>query len=105
MSKGKHTEAEIIAALTQVEAEQSGGCSAGSGRIEAHDLRVEGEVRRDGRERGARGQAIAGRERATQEAGGGLEFGKGCVAIGDSKKRIELAVLKAAVGQVREEYA
>ena len=41
----------------------------------------------------------------TQEAGGGSEFGQGRVAVGDPKKRVELAVLKAAVGQVREEYA
>ena len=40
-----------------------------------------------------------------QEAGGGSESGQGRAAVGDPKKRVELAVLKAAVGQVREEYA
>jgi putative transposase len=40
-----------------------------------------------------------------QPASGGFELGQGRVAVGDPKKRMELAVLKAAVGQVREEYA
>src|SRR5208337_1336551 len=84
---------------------QAGGGGAGSGGVETHDLRVESEVRRDGGERGARSEAVAGRERAIEETGGGSEFGQGRVAIGDPKKRMELAVMKAAVGQVREEYA
>ena len=46
-------------------AEASGGGAeggrrgAGSGRVEAHDLRLEGEVRRDGCERGAGSEAVA----------------------------------------------
>ena len=32
---------------------QGGGCGTGSGRVEAHDLCLEGEVRRDGCEPGA----------------------------------------------------
>lgn len=79
---------------------EGGGCRTGSGRIEAHDLRVEGEVRRDGSERVAGSQTIAGRKRAAEEAGGGLEFGQGRVAVGDPKKRMELAAVKAAVRQV-----
>src|SRR5579864_7312552 len=50
-------------------------------------------------------EAITRRKRAIEKAGGGSEFGQGRVAIGNPKKRMELAVLKAAVGQVREEYA
>jgi hypothetical protein len=51
MSKSQHTEAQMIGALKQFEA----GCKAedvvrGSWSIEAHDLRLEGEVRRDERE-------------------------------------------------------
>src|ERR1019366_411714 len=84
---------------------EGGGCGAGSGSVQAHDLRLESEVRWDGRERGAGSEAVAGRERAIEEAGGGSEFGQGRVAIGDTKKRLELAVLKAAVGQVQQEYA
>src|SRR5579863_1647943 len=82
-----------------------GRSGAGGGGVQAHDLRLESEVRRDGGERGAGSEAITRRKRATQEAGGGSEFGQGRVAIGNPKKRMELAVMKAAVGQVREEYA
>jgi len=39
---------------------QGGGCGAGSRGVEAHDLRLEGEVRRDGCERGAGSEAVAG---------------------------------------------
>src|SRR5438552_9394016 len=35
------------------------GCGAGSGRVKAHDLRVEGEVRGDGCEPGAGSEAVA----------------------------------------------
>src|SRR5580704_5163150 len=80
-------------------------CGAGSGGVQAHDLRLESEVWRDGGERGAGSEAITGRKRAIEETGGGSKFGQGRAAIGDSKKRMELAVMKAAVGQVREEYA
>src|SRR5271163_4896218 len=38
----------------------SGGCGAGSGSIEAHDLCLEGEVRRHGCKPGAGSQAVAG---------------------------------------------
>src|ERR1700674_5698828 len=84
---------------------EGGRCGTGSGGVQAHDLRLEGEVRRDGSERGAGSKAVAGRELAIEETGGRSEFGQGRVAIGDTKKRVELAVLKAAVGQVRQEYA
>src|SRR5271167_4860515 len=39
---------------------ESGGCGAGSGSIEAHDLCLEGEVRRHGCKPGAGSQAVAG---------------------------------------------
>jgi putative transposase len=58
MSKSRHTEAQIIAALKQVEAGARRGCGAGTGRQQAHDLCLEGEVRRHGSERGRRGQAL-----------------------------------------------
>ena len=84
---------------------QSGGRSAGSGSIEAHAVRLEGEVRWDGREPGAGSQAVARREHAAAQAGGGLEPGQGSVAVGDPKKRLELVARKAAVEQMRGEYA
>src|SRR5579875_3003758 len=84
---------------------QGGGRGARSGRVEAHDLRLEGEVRRNGRERGAGGQALAGREREVAQAGGGSESGQRSLAVGDPKKRLGLVARKAAIGQMREEYA
>jgi hypothetical protein len=36
---------------------------------------------------------------------GGSELGQGSSAVGDPKKRLELVALKAAVEQVRGEYA
>src|ERR1019366_1407455 len=50
---------------------QSGRCGAGGGRVEAHHLCLESKVRRDGCERGAGGEAIAGREYAVEKASGG----------------------------------
>jgi hypothetical protein len=80
---------------------EGGGCGAGSGGVQAHDLRLEGEVRRDGCEPGAGGEAVAGREHTAAEAGGGSESGQGSAAVSDSKKRLELVARKAAVEQVR----
>jgi len=79
--------------------------SAESGRVQAHDLRLGSEVRCDGREPGAGGQAAWRREHAAAQSGGESESGQGSVAVGDPKKRVELEALKAAVGQIREEYA
>src|SRR5271169_5326037 len=39
---------------------ESGRCSARGGGVQAYALRLEGEVRRDGREPGAGSQAVAG---------------------------------------------
>jgi len=58
---GQHSEAEMIGG---VEADGSGtnggGCGAGAWRLEAHDLRLEGEVRRPRRERRATAGAAQG---------------------------------------------
>ena len=60
MSKSRHTEAEVIGALKQIEAGRKAEDGAKSGRVEAHRLRLEGEVRRDGRKPDAGGEAVAG---------------------------------------------
>jgi len=78
------------------------GRSAGSGGVEAHGLRLESEVRRDGGERRAGSETVARRQHAAAEAGGEPESGQGSLAVGDLKKQI--VALKAAVEQVREEY-
>jgi hypothetical protein len=42
MSKSNHTEAQMIGALKATGGgAEGGGCGAGSGRVEAHDLRLE----------------------------------------------------------------
>src|SRR5213593_1008094 len=84
---------------------QGRGRGAGSGRVQAHDLRLESEVRRDGCERGAGSEAVARREHAAAEVSGGSESGQRSLAVGDPKKRLELVARKAAVEQVQEEYA
>ena len=49
MSRSKHTEAQMIAALKQVEAgRRVDDVAREVGVSQAHDLRMEGEVRRDG---------------------------------------------------------
>src|SRR5205807_9689436 len=63
------------------------------------------EVRWDGCEPGARGKAATRREHAAAEAGGRSEPGQRSAAVGDPKKRLELVALKAAIGQMREQYA
>ena len=61
MSKSKHTEAQMIAALKQVGAGRKvEDVARESGVVQAHHLCLEGEVRRDGRDRGAGSQAVAG---------------------------------------------
>ena len=61
MSKSRHTEAQMIGALKQLEAgRKAEDVAQRSGGIETHDLRLEGEVRRDGREPGAGSEAVAG---------------------------------------------
>jgi transposase InsO family protein len=74
-------------------------------RVKAHDLRLEGKVRRHGREPGAGSKATARREHEVAQAGGGSESGQGSSAVGDPKKRLELVALKAAIEQVQQEYA
>ena len=61
MSKSKHTEAQMIAALKQVEAGRKvRGRGAGVRGIEAHHLCLEVEVWRDGCKRGPGSEAVAG---------------------------------------------
>jgi hypothetical protein len=101
MSRSRHSEAEMIAALKQVDAGRAVEDVGRVGRVEAHDLRLEGEVRRDGCELGAGGEAVARREHAAAKAGCGSEPGQGSAAVGDPKKRVEL--VGAAAGLDRGE--
>ena len=61
MSKSKHTEAQMIAALKQVEAGRKVEDVAREVGVSKHThLCLEGEVWRDGCERGSGSQAVAG---------------------------------------------
>src|SRR4030095_11579165 len=66
---------------------------------------LESQVRRHGGQRGAGGQATARRERAAEEAGSGSHAGQRRPAVGDSKKRLELVEMKAAIEHLRKSYA
>jgi hypothetical protein len=70
MSKSRHTEVQLIGALKQVEA---GRTAEDVGGKKAHDLCLEGEVRRHGRKRDRRGLAFTEREHAPEEARGGSQ--------------------------------
>jgi len=59
MSKGRRTEAEMIAALKQIEAEGKAEVVAESESIEAHDPCLGGEVRRYGCKPGEGGGTVA----------------------------------------------
>ena len=105
MSKSKHSEAQIIAALKQVEAGRAvEDLAREHGCVQAHDLRLEGEVRRHGGERGAGGEAAPRRECATEEAGGGSKPRQGYAAIGDSKKLPGLVEKRAEVRRLVDEF-
>jgi hypothetical protein len=60
MSRSNHTEAQMIGALKQLEAGRKAEDVAREVGIEAHDLCLESDVRWDGCERGAGGEATAG---------------------------------------------
>jgi hypothetical protein len=59
MSRSKHSEAQMIAAVKQLEAGRKAEDVAREVGQRAHDLCQESEVSRDGCERGAGGQAVA----------------------------------------------
>jgi hypothetical protein len=52
-----------------------------------------------------RSEAVAGREHATEEAGGGSESGQGDAEGGDRKKRMELVDQRSDASWLRMEYA
>jgi len=60
MSKSRHTEAQMIGALKQLEAGRKAEDVAREvGVSKTHDLRLEGEVRWNGREPGTGSEAVA----------------------------------------------
>src|SRR5271165_5803938 len=84
---------------------QGGRCGTGGGRVEAHSVRVESKIWRDGRERGAGSKAVAGREYEVKKAGGGSQSGQGDAESGHWKKRVELVNQRSDANWLRAEYA
>src|SRR5258708_24846685 len=86
VNKQAHGGADDRGAEAGVGRAEGRGRSAGSGGIEAHDVRLEREVRRDGRERGAGSETVARREHAAAGAGGRPEAGQSSLALRDPEK-------------------
>ncbi len=105
MSKGKHSEAQIIAALKQVEAGRATEVIARELEVSKHtiyawkskcgglDVSEAQEVKQ-----------LRGRERPTQEAGGSPNSRQGHAAIGVPKTLIRLVERRAAVWRPIEEF-
>jgi hypothetical protein len=105
MSIRKHSEEQIIDALKQAEGGTNGGRGrARTGREQAHELSLEGEVRRAGGQRSAASATTGRREPTAEEAGGGSEPGQGHVAGGDPKERLELVGIRSEVGYLRSTF-
>ena len=96
----------MIGALKQLEAgRKAEDVSQRSGVVEAHDLRLEVQVRRDGCERGAGSEAVARREHEVEKAGGGSEPGQRDVEGADRKKRMELVDRRSDADWLQTTYA
>src|SRR5207253_2454996 len=108
--KGKRNEQrEAQRGADHRRAEAGGGGPQGRGfgtgmRSSKHDLRVEVEVRRHGCQRGARGEAVARRERPAKEVGGRSQPRQRHAAVGDSKKLTGLGERRAEVRRLKEEF-
>ena len=95
MSRSRHTEAQMIAALNRWKQVERRRMLRESAVYRSTRFTPGRQVRRDGCDAGTGRQAI----------GDGPVAGQGSAAIGDSKKRLELVAMNAAIGQIREEYA
>ena len=87
MSKSKHTEAQMIAALKQVEAgrkveDVARECGVFQHTIYAWKAKYGGMDVTEAQE----AKQLRDREHPSAEAGSGFEFGQGSAAVGDSKK-------------------
>src|SRR5690606_38942500 len=80
-----------------------GGVPAARG-VGADLLPLEGEVRRDGRQRGAAAEAAGGGEPAAEAAGGRQGVGPPGTEGGALKKMVRPAALRQAVGFVQAQF-
>src|SRR5437588_5134383 len=103
MSRSRHSEAEIIAALKQVDAGRAVEDVAREGGVSKHTIYA-WKAKYGGMDVSQAQEAKQLREENTRlrKLVADLSLDK---EVGDSKKRVELVALKAAIEQVQEEYA
>jgi len=95
----------MIAALKQLEAGRKAEDVAREYGVSKHTIYAWKAKYGDDGDGSAGSQAVARREHAAAQAGGGSVAGQGSLAVGDPKKRLELVARKAAVEQIKSEYA
>jgi putative transposase len=96
MSRSRHTEAQIIEALKQLEAGRKAEDLAREVGVSKHTIYA-WKAKYGGMDVSQAQEAKQSRDDPAAEARGGSEPGQGSVAVGDPKKRVELVALKAAV--------
>src|SRR5689334_21753323 len=106
MSKSMHTEAQIVAALKEMDAGRKVEDVAREVGISKHTL-YSWKARYGGMEVSEAQQAKQLRDENTRlkKLVAELSLDKGCSAVSDPKKRMELVEMKASVEQLRNEYA
>src|SRR5919108_5812942 len=105
MSKSKHTEAQMIGALKQLEAGRKAEEVAREVGVSKHTIYA--WKSKDGGMDVSQAQEAKQlrEENAVAETRGRSESGQGSLAVSDPKKRLELVALKAAIGQIQQDYA
>ena len=106
MSRGKHTEAQMIAALKQVEAGRKVEDVAREVGVSKHTIYA-WKAKYGGMDVSEAQEAKQLRDENTRlkQAGGGSEPGQGDAEGGDRKKRIELVDRRTDASWLREQYA
>src|SRR6266852_3399152 len=97
MSRSRHTEAQMIGALKQLEAGRKAEDVAREVGVSKHTIYA-WKAKYGGMD-------VSQAQEAKQLRDGGSESGQRSPAVGDPKKRLELVALKAAIGQIRQDYA
>ena len=106
MSRSRHTEAEMIAALKQMEAGRKAEDVAREVGVSKHTL-YSWKAKYGGMSASEAQEAKQLREENNRlrKLVADLSLDKEALSVGDPKKRLELVAMKAAIGQMRSEYA
>ncbi len=106
MSRSQHTEAQMIGALKQLEAGRKAEDVAREVGVSKHTIYA-WKAKYGGMDvsQAQEAKQLRDEKHEAAEAGGGSESGQRSAAVGDKKKRLELVALKAAIGQMRQDYA